>query len=335
MRSLLIVSIFAGAFLTEIPKTNAESEIVVAIRYLQAQGTSHAHLYLYRENGKLLRQLTNDNSGQDVDPVFAPHGETIVFTREKSNDVREFWSVDPRGTGLKKLEAAPDWYMQAKSSPYFTNVDEENLVAETPSPSPEASASPSATPIPTYKSLDGAIELVLREDPSDEDDQVDGPGHGKHFLLRDLKSSTEIEFGKIPGFFGAFELLHEKQNKDRYFLFDTGMRLAFFDLHLNSSDGDTCSALDLNDPRLVRLSPNWAAPIPLPGESAFLTLTENRYVPIPGSSKTANCSYMEHWDAKLNKVRYAREGSAALCRGASMYRPGHAPPIITIRKNAD
>jgi hypothetical protein len=36
--------------------------------------------------------------------------------------------------------------------------------------------------------------------------------------------------------------------------------------------------LDLNVPRLIRLSPNWAAPIPLPGEPAFLTLTEFRYV---------------------------------------------------------
>src|SRR5213594_5115668 len=83
-------------------QAKAASEIVIAIRYLQAEGTSHAHLYLYREDGKLLRQLTNDNSGQDVDPIFAPDGGTIVFTREKPNDAREFWSIDPRGTKLKK-----------------------------------------------------------------------------------------------------------------------------------------------------------------------------------------------------------------------------------------
>ena len=65
------------------PISRGDSEIVVAIRYLQAKGTSHSHLYLYREDGKLLRQLTNDNSGQDSDPIFASDGETIVFTREK------------------------------------------------------------------------------------------------------------------------------------------------------------------------------------------------------------------------------------------------------------
>ena len=61
-------------------------EIVIAIRYLQAEGTSHAHLYLYREDGKLLRQLTNDNSGQDSVPIFAPDGSVIVFTHEKSDN---------------------------------------------------------------------------------------------------------------------------------------------------------------------------------------------------------------------------------------------------------
>jgi len=113
------------------------------------------------------------------------------------------------------------------------------------------------------------------------------------------------------------------------------LRLAFFDLHLNSTDGDTVFALDLNGPRFVKLSPNWAAPIPLPREAAFLTFTENRYVPIPGSKKTAHCSYMERWDEKLNKIRYAREKSAARCYGASMYRPGLSPPTITTRRSSD
>ena len=62
-------------------QARADSEIVIAIRYLHAQGTSHSHLYLYREDGKLLRQLTNDNSGQDSGPIFSPDGETVVFTR--------------------------------------------------------------------------------------------------------------------------------------------------------------------------------------------------------------------------------------------------------------
>jgi hypothetical protein len=313
----------------------ADAELVIAIRYLQAEGTSHSHLYLYRENGRPLRQLTNDNSGQDSAPIFSPDGETIVFTREKPNNWREFWSVKPRGTALKRLDAAPDWYVQAKSSPYFTNVESEGATSGDPTASPTESASPSPMSPPTYKSPDDSFELILREDPNDEDDQIDGPGHGKHFMLRNLKTGAQTEFSKIPGFYGTFELLHDNQDLNRYFLFAGPLRLAFFDLHLNSTDGDTVFALDFTGPRLVRLSPNWATPIPLPGQSAFLTVTENRYVPMPGSKKTVNCSYIERWDEKLNHIRYARGKSTALCYGLSMYRPGLTPTIITLRRSAE
>src|SRR5512132_1413486 len=105
---------------------HAESELVIAIRYLHAEGTSHSHLYLYREDGKLLRQLTNDNSGQDVAPIFDSSGETIVFTREEPHKIVEYWAIKPHEEGLKKLEAAPSWYNEAKTSPYFTNVEPES-----------------------------------------------------------------------------------------------------------------------------------------------------------------------------------------------------------------
>src|SRR6516225_3582573 len=123
MRSSLQIVFVVGVFCLLATIARGASEIVIAIRYLQAQGTSHSHLYLYRENGKLLRQLTKDNSGQDSAPIFSPDGETIVFTREKPNNRREFWSLKPGGTDLTRLDGAPDWYTQAKSSPYFTNAE--------------------------------------------------------------------------------------------------------------------------------------------------------------------------------------------------------------------
>ncbi len=327
----------------------AASEIVVAIRYLQAEGVSHSHLYLYRDDGKFLRQLTNDGSGQDVDPVFAPDGTSIVFTREKpSGNALEFWSIQPLGTDLKKLAAAPDWYEQTKTSDYFTNRDvtpPSNSAPARPKLDEGGSASESATPArastgiigerKSYKAPDGSVELILREDPSDPDDQVDGEKHGKHYVLRYLKTGIQADFGTLPGFFGVYEILHDRQNADRQFLFDGLLRVAFFGLHLNSTDGDTSFALDFNGPRFVRLSPNWAAPIPLPGDAAFLTLTENRYVAIQGTTKTANCSYIEHWDAQLQKVRYAKPNAAAISYGASIFRPDRTPPVITVRQNAD
>ena len=174
MQSILRILVVAGFFSLTATSTLAAAEIVIAIRYLQAEGTSHSHLYLYREDEKLLRQLTNDNSVQDAGPIFAPDGASIVFVRVKANDLREFWSVDPLGKTPKKLDAAPDWYVAAKSSPYFTNIEPEESTSATPAPSP------AATPVPVYKSPDNSVELVLREDPKDEDDQMNGPGHGKH-----------------------------------------------------------------------------------------------------------------------------------------------------------
>ena len=318
----------------------AASEIVIAIRYLQPEGVSHSHLYLYRDDGKFLRQLTNESSGQDVDPVFANDGATIVFTREKPENSLEFWSVQPLGTELKRLDLVPDWYHKTRTSPYFTNR-EATPPGESPSPSQSTDAGATRSPAgligerKSYKAPDGSVELILREDPADPDDQVNGEKHGKHYVIRYLKTGIQADFGTLPGFVGVFEILHDSQNPDRQFLFDGLLRVAFFGLHLNSTDGDTSFALDLNGPRFVRLSPNWAAPVPLPGEAAFLTLTENRYIPLPGSSKTANCAYIERWDAQLQKIRYARPNAPAICYGASIYRSERTPAVITIRQNAD
>ena len=306
----------------------AASEVVVAIRYLQAQGESHAHLFLYRDDGSLLRQLTKEESGQDLDPMFAPDGETIVFTREIAENKFEFWTVEPKGSGLKRLDAEPEWYATTKSSPFFVWPEMEGS-------GDDESAPAFGERTQKFRAPDGSVETILKEVKGDEGDSENGPEHGKHYVLRDLKTKKSIEFAKIPGFEGAVEQLELRGSKDTRFLFDPPLRLAFYAVHLNSTDGDTDYALDLTSRRFVRLSPNWAAPFPLPGEGAFLTMTYNRYVPIPGTSKTANCSYLERWDGALKKIRFAREGSAAVCYGASMYRAEKTPATINLRRSGD
>src|SRR3954464_15917466 len=102
MKRLVLPALFALAFATA---ARAGSEIVIAIRYLHAVGVSHSHLYLYREDGKLLRQLTNDHSGQERNPLFSPDGHEIVFTRQIGS-AEQWWSVEPLGKNLRRLEAA-------------------------------------------------------------------------------------------------------------------------------------------------------------------------------------------------------------------------------------
>ena len=328
MRRALRLFAVAACFFAIAARGRADSEIVVAIRYFQAEGESHSHLYLYREDGTLLRQLTKEESGHDLEPMFAADGETIVFTREIAENKFEYWIVEPKGAGLNKLDAQPEWYASTKSSEYFVWPEIEGS-------GDDESAPAFGERTQKFKAPDNSVELVLREVKGDEADSVNGPEHGKHYLVRDLKSGKSVEFPKIPGFEGAVEQLHRKGKREARFLFDRPLRLAFFGVHLNSTDGDTNYALDLTKLRFVRLSPNWAAPFPLPSDGAFLTMTYNRYVPIPNSKKTANCSYLERWDSNLNKIRFAKEGSAAVCYGASAYRPGKAPATINILRSGD
>lgn len=79
-RCVLGILVITGTALLFGTPAPGASETVIAIRHLQAERTSHSYLYLYREDGKLLRQLTNDDSGQDSAPIFAPDGNVIVFT---------------------------------------------------------------------------------------------------------------------------------------------------------------------------------------------------------------------------------------------------------------
>ncbi len=313
---LLWVALIVGVL-----PVRAANEIVVANRYLLANQTSHAHLYLYREDGKLLRQLTTDNSGQDKRPVFSPDGETIVWTRELPQNKKQYWSIRPRGNGAQRLKVAPAWYTQKRNSDFFTNTDA-NRAGEKYSGEPKDRA-------PLVRTPDGKTELVLREDPSNEDSRWDTEGHGADYLLRDVKTGIETKFAKLPGFYGAFNLLHADQKSSQRFLWEKKLHLAFFDLHLDSTEGDTVFALDLLQKRFVRLSPNYAAPIPLPGQSAFLTWTTNRYVPIPKSKKTANCRFVERFDENLKRIRYART-NCTISYGFSMHRPSQTPRVITI-----
>ncbi len=330
-RKLLAATVAALLAAVAVRADPPPPEIVVAMRYFQQTGTSHAHLYLYRADGKLLRQLTADDTGQDYAPQFSPEGEHIVFSRRNEDGSTNHFSIEPRGGNLTKLPSAPDWYADAKDSPRFgyldNDPDEARLFIVTATPDVKQ-----VPPVaPTYRAPDGSVELVLKVTPDNEDDGIDGEGHGRSYLLRDPKSGEAVALGRLPGFVGLTNLLVLGQDKDQRFLLAPPLRVAFFGLHLGSTDGDTVFALDLDGKRLVRLSPNGSAPYPLPGEAAFLTFTENRYVPFGDGKRTANCSYVERWDAALQTVRYAKDKTAGECYGASMYRPGKGPAVVRVR----
>src|SRR5258708_7437526 len=84
-------------------------------------------------------------------------------------------------TMLRPLPAAPEWYQNAKEATYFAQED-------LPASGPESEFGKRNI---TYTAPDRSVEIVIREVAADEDDQINGPGHGKHYLLRELPSGRQ------------------------------------------------------------------------------------------------------------------------------------------------
>ena len=289
-----------------------EPEIVVAIRYLQETGTSYSHLYLYREDGKLLRQLTTGDGPLESKPVFSPDGETIAFTRDVSEKVHEVWSIEPRGGNLRRLDPAPDWYVHAKDAPTFGHDD-----------APDSESVNTDTRV--YPAPAGLGEVVVKpKGIKNKDDTADG----FEVRWRAAAAGPAKELGSMDGIL-AFHATCKEESGLLSILSEGALRVMFLDTYLNSTDGSSTYAVDLVGKRLVRLSRNGNTVIPLPGEAAFLSWDYPRYVPFGSGKHTTNASFFEHWDTKLQTVRYA-DKDACVTYGASMYRPGMNPAVIIV-----
>jgi hypothetical protein len=289
---------------------------------MQDEGVSHSHVYLYHKGGKLIRQLTRDDSGQDSNPFFSPDGNTIIFTRTSELRV-ETWSIGPKGDHLVKLSEPPDWYSRATAVGRFADPDSLDQ------PDLESDAFTGKDGLPHFRLPDDSGDLVVQ-------DSTDLQHPGSKYFFDDAKMGARLPLGELSG--AAFVRAVDAAGC-RHFIVERKLRLAFISLHLDSTDGNETYALNFDTRSLTELSPSEGdeqspgnvSPIPLPGESAFLSVTGVRYVPFGIKKKTANSSFLECWDASLNAIRYARPG-ASLCYGASIYRPGAKPSAIWIAR---
>lgn len=328
------------------PFRQSDMTLVVSVRhYLASAERSYYHLYLYSGDGKMVRQLTNVDKMSDVEPVLSPDGKQICFRRyagnENSDDEANPFYERPSyyhgdqtdTTGTYRLIAdlhggspdrpvakAPDWYWPKKRAK-----------VEEATPDNASKTDGDAAKTLRYPSPDGAYEIVIHEYwPQEESDPNGASAVPATFWLTDNRTSTTQRMATMEGFqelssvgdsYPAFYTANAP------YLYEGPLKVAFFSCHLGSTDGNSHFALDLNRKAFTKLSPNGGYPASAPkGVPGFFFLYQERYQDLGYRNKTVNCDYLDFWNEKMERTRFAPNLSKF--GGAAVYAPGHGVAVI-------
>lgn len=314
------------------------ARLVMAIRYLQVTGTSHSHLYLYSGSGKVLRQLTSAAEGQDRDPVFSPDGKLVVFRRAfKSRN--ELWSVAPDTGQPKRLTTVPTWYFELLKRPLPTfDFPPFTPVGDPPELRIKDFVGPDDV---HYPAPDGSAELLLKL-------RGDADPHEDFFPKEPWlveKDKPPVKVSDLP--FTAFEgSAPEEENTMRKAgpaneHYDTGkqvgdldgvmvyqgspfilappLRVAIVRQHRGSTFGEGYFAVDLNTHTLHEIVPTNGDIYVIPGTRGFFCANYERYLPLGDGKRTVNCSFLDLWNAQLQRTRFCAPKVAEFY-GACLYQ---------------
>ena len=351
LRLLVPLSIVA---LVAAKADESPAQVVVAIRYLKEEGVSHSHLYLFNGNGSFLRPLTNDESGQDFDPVFSPDGRSVVYQRTTGKSA-EWRVVSVDGSSDRTLKAPPGWHAEAFTEPEA--FDYPAFVVQ--SDGDERLETAAKRGDLEYKAASGKFALVLK-DTREEPAPADPEYFPKQAFLRVQGADGEVLVESLPvfapkraegeaGFWAgplpSGKVPHEQEANEDHDVFGGGedgilvlqsspfwervpLQVAFLRQHRGSTDGQRLFALDLNSRRLFELAPNGGRIMPLPGIPWFAVMVEQRYLPFNGAS--VNCSYLDLWSADMQRIRFG-EPKPAICYGASFLIGKENGRVISLR----
>lgn len=356
--SLLLRLSAALSILTLMTAEAEESpvQVVVAIRYFKEEGVSHSHLDLFDGNGRFLRRLTHEESGQDFDPVFSPDGRSVVYRRTKEKEKAVEWrmaSVD--GSSDRALPAPPDWHAKASQEPEAFDYPA-SVVQSDGTERLETAAKPGDL---EYKAASGRFSLILK-DARKEPDPADPEYFPKQAFLRTQGADDEVLIESLPVFAPARpageehfwsgplpsgKVSHEPEPNDQREAFggsedgilvlqrspfweSAPLEVAFFRQHRGSGGGQGLFSLALNARRLFELSPNGGRIVPLPGIPWFAVIVDQRYLPFHGG--TVNCSYLDLWSADMQRIHFG-EPQPAICYGASILTGKENSRVISLR----
>lgn len=299
--SLLVCALFLAGL------SSAFADVVVAVRYYKVKGESHSQLFHYSDDGKLVRQLTHSDDAQNIAPMFSPDGKTIVFTQRKGV-LRNVMSIPLAGGEAQTLPEAPAWYLTDQVLDGYTERYGNDL--------PELwqkFGADRVLPVP------GSQQEFVTGDDADATD-----GSFKLLALRQHGAGKQVNF-----FEAGQDILHNWSIfHGSPFLINGPLRVAFLQWTLNSTDGDAFAAIDLNAGQMVELSHNGGVAIPHGKRVGFFVVCEERYQPLGDGKKTVNCTYLDWWNEKLERTRFA--SAISIFEGASIFTPGQ--PILHIPK---
>jgi hypothetical protein len=278
------------------------ADLVVSLRYFKSEGTSHFHLFLYKDDGKLVRQLTSPEDAHDTEPIFSASGSEIAFTRETKAGKR-IMSIRPDGTDLRTLPQAPAWYRSAEDFAYELTGGGDNDALWKPGNAELSIVTP-----------DGRTEVKLK----DVDNFKIQQNHAAHsfgaLAVRNRADRNETRVVTMGDRVDAYCDLATRKGSP--FLLLDGLRALFYWQWGGSTAGPRLGVLDLDKKKAMFLSENPAVPVPHGSRSGFFVICEHRYQPLPGTKKTVNCVYLDWWNAELKRTRFAK--ALSLFGGASV-----------------
>lgn len=274
----------------------ARADVAVSMRYFKTSGSEHHRLFLYSDDGKPIRPLTDADAADDTDPVFSPDGAHVVFSR-KTAEGSAFHRVDRNGSYAKKLDAAPDWWKAVALLPAFADRHGGGVVA-----GESSEGEPGAH---RFTAADRSAQLVIRPRKQNRE--------ALDIAVRIPADGVEKAGVDLPGFAGMLEVVTFRRSP---FLSIPPLHVAFVNGSHHATLGTSLLALDLRGPRFVMLAENGGRIFTLPERAGFFCVREIREQPRGDGMRTLNGARLEWWNAALEPTRYAAElgtfGGAAI-----------------------